>query len=478
MREWLNTARATAQTGSPVGPETDILGGRESPHTVRGAPLRWETYVLAAVLGLSLLVQLLAAPYQGFAGDLQLYLRWGWVFDTHPLTVYTLSGANYPPLTIYIFGGLELVYHAIGHVLGYSDTQLALPLRDQFSVLWFVAKLPIIAANLGASWLIFHLARQATSAKWALLAASAYALAPSMLLDGAVWGQTDGVPVFLILLAIVAIQERRHGYAGVLLGLSIMLKPQPVIFVPIVLVYILVTAGWRDWLKSCLTTIATVVLICSPFLLPPNLQLLVFYHNTVDLFAVVTSFAYNLWYLIEGFTGTPLLYNTTVIGTLTASTVGLMLFAPIYGLALVLIWRRRSLASVYIALSIAAIGFFELTALQRERYLFQALVFLLLAAVYYRTFVLHFAVASVTVFVNILIVASIHGVAYAKDPRFMPLYQFFAQHPQISLLVALLNLELLLGVIGSSIAWTRSPLPEEISSADAAAPAPLALPGS
>ena len=54
------------------------------------------------------------------------------------------------------------------------------------------------------------------------------------------------------------------------------------------------------------------------------------------------------------------------------------------------------------AMALVAVGFFDLTALQHERYLFQALAFLLLAAVYHRPFVLHYALASVTVFTNIL----------------------------------------------------------------------------
>ena len=160
------------------------------------AQAQHERYLLASILGLSLAIQLLFAPYKGFFNDLQVLLTWGQVFDAHPLMFYSLTGANYPPLTIYMFGVVELLYHGVGHVLGFSNAQLMIPCHNQFAALWFIAKLPLIATNVGASWLIYRLARPVTSARWALLAALGYAVAPSMVLDSAVSGQTDGVPFF------------------------------------------------------------------------------------------------------------------------------------------------------------------------------------------------------------------------------------------------------------------------------------------
>ena len=438
------------QITSSSQPPSQSVTMPDSRHQVQTQP---ERRLLGCILGLSLAIQLLVAPYQGYIFNLASYLGWGTAFVVHPLTVYSLTGANYPPLTIYIFAVVELLYQVIGHLLGFSSAQLAFPLPNTFAALWLVAKLPIIAANVGSSWLIYRLARLATSARWALLAALAYAIAPSMVLDGAIWGQTDGMPIFFILLAIVAIQSRRSVWAGVLLGLAVMIKPQPVIFVPILLLYILLTLGRRQFVKASLAVLITILVICSPFLLPPHIEMLDFYHNVVSHFSLVTEYAFNLWFLIA-----PTLNSQTpVIGSLTANSIGVILFAPIYTLALVLVWHRRSLAAVYMALALAAVGFFDLTTLQRERYLFQALAFLLLAAVYYRSFVIHYAIASITVFTNIFVQYSLGEAVIAKNPRFMPLFLFLTQqHPQIIIMTAYLNLELLVGVMVSCIAWMRA----------------------
>ena len=339
-----------------------------------------------------LLYNLLVAPYQGFFHDLPIYLDWGAKFDGHPLLFYSLTRSNYPPLTIYIFGVVDLLYYGIGHLLGFTNTQLAPSLSAPFAVLWFVGKLPLIAANLGSSWLIYRLARQATAARVALLATLAYAVAPSMILDGAIWGQTDGVPIFFVLLAVVAVQERRPLRVGAFLALALMIKPQPVIFIPILLWYVLLTAGWRDVARASLAGLITILLICSPFLVPPHIQMLDFYHDISYYFSNVSVSAYNFWFLIEWLLfGGRLMYQTPVVGSLTPGPIGIILFTPVYVLALILVWRRRSVATLYMAMALAAVGFFDLTALQHERYLFQALAFLLLAAVHYRSFVIHYA---------------------------------------------------------------------------------------
>ncbi len=413
---------------------------------------RRERGLLWCILGASLVIQLLLAPYRGFFGDMQMYLRWAMAFNTHPLMVYSSSSAAYPPLTIYVYAALEQVYRGLGHLLGFSDQRLAVNELQRFSTLWFLAKLPTIGANLGASWLIYRLARLATSARWALLATLAYALAPSLLLDGALWGQTDGAPVFLVLLAIVALQ-RRPLWAGALLGAAVMIKPQPVIFIPILLLYLALTGGWRDAVKASLGVIGAMLVICAPFLLPPRPEIIVFYHNATLVFPLVSGNAFNLWFLLNP----ALLSQTPLIGSLTAVPIGWLLFLPVYGLALALVWRRRSLASLYLALALAAIGFFELTALQHERYLFQALAFLLLAAAYYRPSMVYYALASFTVFTNMLAACALEGYAAApiKESWLNPLFPFFWRPPVLIFVTLLLNLALLVAMTVSCIAQLR-----------------------
>jgi dolichyl-phosphate-mannose-protein mannosyltransferase len=437
---------------------TTVRSEPRSPSLTSDDPRRqvqspFERHALGLILGLSLALQLLVAPYEGFFQDVQILMGWGATFDAHPLMFYALTGSNYPPLTIYILGIMHLVYLGVGHLLGYSNAQLMVPPQSKFAVLWFVEKLPIIAANMGSTVLIYRLARPAISARWALLATLAYAVAPAMLVDGALWGQTDGVPIFFLLLAIVAIQSHRPAWGGVLLSLAVLVKPQPVIFVPILLLYLLRTGGRRECARASLAGLITVLVMCSPFLLPPHLEMLVLYQDTLHYLGAVTVNAYNLWFLVQGVMGSQLLYQTPVIGALTASTIGYLLFAPVYALALVLVWRRPSIAGVYMAMALAAVGFFDLTALQHERYIFQALAFLLLASLYYHSFVLHYLIASTTLLTSFFLLC---WPAIGLPISSPPFYIFFSNYRLIAVVTACVNLALLLNVIISCVAWMRA----------------------
>lgn len=413
---------------------------------------RREQALLWGILGVSLVVQLLLAPYRGFFNDMQIYLRWAAAFNTNPLTIYSSSQVAYPPLTIYLYAALELAYHGMGRLLGFSDARLVVDGLQRFSALWLVAKLPTIGANLGSAWLLYRLTRPVTSARWALLATASYALAPSLLLDGALWGQTDGIPVVLILLAIVAIQRERSGWAGAALGAAVMMKPQPIIFLPLLLLYLLRVAGWRAAARASLALVSVVVALCLPYLLPPRFELLTLYHNATMVQGYVSSNAFNLWFMVNPL----LLPGTPVIGPLTAAPVGALLFTPVYALALALVWRGRSLAALAMALALAATGFFELTAMQHERYLFQALAFLLLAAAYSRAFTFAYAVASLTTFLNMLAAVAAVGSLPLHEPALAPLDTFFWRPPFVIFATLVAQLALFAAVFALCLRQARS----------------------
>src|SRR5262245_47764997 len=147
-----------------------------------------------ALASVALAVRLCLAPFGGFFVDLQIYAAWGLSVRDHFAESYSLHSvgftlANYPPLTMYLMGALVTVYGWLAGLVG------AHPAYEPAQSPAFAAflKLPEIAAELALVALIYCLARRAKSERWALLAAGAYAFAPPVLFDGALWGQTDGI---------------------------------------------------------------------------------------------------------------------------------------------------------------------------------------------------------------------------------------------------------------------------------------------
>jgi len=421
-----------------------------SPHR----RLRPDVVLLAMVLLIALIVRLALAPRGELLWDLDMYVAWGSNFLKHPVDVYTMSGdANYPPLTIYLFGGVVACYRFLAHLLHLPST-----LDAQTPLLSLLAKLPTLLADLGTVALLYVLVRRQAGERWALGVAATYALSPAVLLDGVIWGQTDGIPVFFLLLCLVAIFIGRYGWAGVFFSLAVMLKPQPIIFAPLLLVYLYRSSGWRSVLLACGTAGATALAICAPYLMPPRPQLLVFYHNTITSFqqshvialrdapappGAVSWNAYNLWWLL----GAERSYQSPALGPLSASTIGTILFLGLLALALGRIWLDPSRGRLYAALSLVAVGFFTVATLQHERYMFPALAFLLLAAASDRRYILPCVVGQLAVFLNAGYVAIWYLAAHAYQRAAMPWYLLGRTHPELLAALAWAVVGLCLGLV-------------------------------
>src|SRR5262249_10978768 len=131
---------------------------------------------------------------------------------------------------------------------------------------------PILMADVGAVVLLYQQAIQRHSARFALIAAGSYALSPAVLYNGPIWGQTDGLVALPLLGAIFALLAERYALGGVCLALAILLKPQPIIFVPLMLLYLW---RWRtrdNFWRFTIAGIVTAVVLLLPVMVP-NMQL-------------------------------------------------------------------------------------------------------------------------------------------------------------------------------------------------------------
>lgn len=375
----------------------------------------------ALLLVVAGIVRLILAPFHGFFHDLQSYAIWGHLLDQHFLQFYSVAEQagtvqrhtlvyppNYPPLTIYLFGLLMGLYDACAYFFGVQPTVLL----SQSPALTVYLKMPMIVADLSIIGFLYGTARQRSSARMAWIAAASYAFAPAVLFDGAVWGQTDAIFTLALVLAFYTTLERHACWAGVLFGLAVLLKPQPLAFAPLMLVYLWRWGGWRAATRWAAAAGATVVCLCLPLLLPPQPQMLVFARVVRSSFqsAPYASIdAFNLWW----FLGVPGHNQATAyLGNLSPSTLGMVLFACVMGIVLLGIWRDSSPSTLYFGAGVVAVAFFEFTVLQRERYLFPALALLLLASLYDRRRWIFYWLIGGTCFLNM-----VFSVIFFSDPE-------------------------------------------------------------
>ncbi len=404
---------------------------------------------LFVVLGLALLARLVLAPLSGYFDDAQLYVNWGVLLNHHFFDFYSAGAQlspqpNYPPLTIYIYGLLVLIYTTFCNLTG------ARPVYDlsQTGGLNLFMKLPTIIAELALAAVIYSLAlRTLPRRRDASLAAAAAAFSPVVLLDGPLWGQLDAVSTLGLVLALVAAVRGRGTAAGVWFGLALMVKPQPLVFAPLLLAYLWRRAGRGAALRAAGGAAVAVVLICLPYLLPPRFEVTYLWQDTNDIVRALpnaTLSAFNLWWL-AGAQQAP--YSDPYIGPFSPEILGYAIFAVVLALVLVGICRARAPGLLWTGVGVVATAFFVSTPLQHERYLYPAVVFYLIAALYDQRMWFFYWLSSALTFANMLIIL-VHPVVSSSGLVLPDLSRFIDQHAELATAIAALNLlTLLLAIV-------------------------------
>jgi Gpi18-like mannosyltransferase len=346
---------------------------------------------LNILLGVALLARLVLFPIHGFFGDIDAFVAWGHTANAHFWDFYSAEAPLYtlpilPPLTIYLLALLTALYLHFAHAPVF--------------VLYFMIKAAVVLADLATVVLIYLLARRAVTPRWAFIAALTYALSPAIVLVGAAWGQLDSLYTLAVLAACILAVRYRSVATGAVFALAITIKPQPTIFAPLILVYVLRSGGWKQGLRTLAGMLGVAFAIWLPYLIPPRFEILTFYrHTTAGLARDPRSSisAYNLWWML----GLQIHNNSTsIVGPLSANVVGELLFAGVLALATAIVWRDTRPARLFGAVALVALAFFVLTTSQRERYLYPALAPLIVAAIYERKYIVAYVVTTITAFLN------------------------------------------------------------------------------
>lgn len=341
-----------------------------------------EGVLVAALLIAAAALRLPLMTFRGYYRDLATYVRWGDLANQGLATLYSSSTAgggfpggpggfpaiaiNYPPGTPYLFGALVYLYNHLLQPI-YQTGLSALVTHDGAGP--FIAKLPLLAADLAIIALLYQQARTRHSARFAFVVAASYAFSPALLYNGVIWGQTDGLMALPLLLALFALIAERFALAGASLAVAVLLKPQPIIFVPLILLYLWRWTSRAQFVRFTVAGLLTTLLVALPVLVP-RFQLFDMLHNmqaaSYNDNLSLSSDAFNFWWLI-GRGKEPI--GSTLFGV-RSGLIGEALFGAVLLLCGALIWRRRDPALLALALAVALFGFFMFMGGQHERYLF------------------------------------------------------------------------------------------------------------
>lgn len=311
-----------------------------------------------------------AGSSEGFPTDTACFVSWAKLAFEGGIRNFYASGvfADYPPGFVYIL-----------YVLGAIFSIFKIPLMSAPCLL--LLKLPAILCDIATVVIFSKIASSKLPSQQVVMLAGLYLFNPAILLNSSIWGQVDSVFTLTVLLMCWFLTENRMVPAYIVFGIGVLLKPQTLIFAP-VLIYgiidqvILYDFSWQKFyhnLFSGLTVIFCMILACMPF----GLDLVwMQYTTTLDSYPYVAVNAFNLW----GLFGLNWIPQETRLLFFSYQTWGLIIIVLITLLSALLFFRAQNKQSRYFTTaSFLIISMFLFSVRMHERYLYPALALILFA---------------------------------------------------------------------------------------------------
>ncbi len=326
----------------------------------------------AGLLFLCALLPRLALGYttQGYVTDLDAFKAWGRVLNEVGFSRIYRQGENffidYPPGYLYVLGFLDRLRILLG-----LDIQ-----SDAYTLL---LKIPSILSDLLCAGALLFLTRPKAGDRTALFVSACYLFCPAVLINSTQWGQVDSFCTAVLLLSVLLLYKERYAPSGALYGLSVICKPQMLIFAPLYLFFALKRKKWAGLGVGVICTLGAILLVSLPYTKDFNfLWLIDKYKSTLDYYDFYSVNAYNLWALIgrnwwtlppEGLQKTLLTFAAPVLATLLCGAV-------------VFLSKRKDAVFICPSLLMAVMYLFGVK--MHERYLFPMFLFLLVSFAFTR----------------------------------------------------------------------------------------------
>ncbi len=328
------------------------------------------------IFGGALLLRLiLAYATHGFGNDIACFAAWAdRIFTVGPGQFYsTETFTDYPPGFMYVL-----------YIIGALRSLLQIPYYSDLHIL--LLKLPAILCDMACGFLLYREAvkRLHFSELQGGCVASAYLFLPAVVLNSSCWGQVDSVHTLVVILMCLFLMDGNMLPAYAVYGLGVLLKPQTLIFTPVLLVGILDHVILKDFslkkffynLCGGLAVICGMLLLCAPFGLNAAISQ---YTSTLGSYEYAAVNAYNFW----GLLGMNWIDQNTVFLFLPCKTWGTIVILLIVLFTFVIAMRCRKEPSRYFCLgAFIILTMFLFSVRMHERYMYPGLALLLFCCLY------------------------------------------------------------------------------------------------
>ena len=411
--------------------------------------------VLAAAAGLRVYLGLTVSGYQV---DMNCFTAWSLRMASNgPAGFYAADYfCDYPPGFLLLIWPVGLLLNAIGYTSSFAP---------------LVIKLLPILCDLAGALVLYRFAKKRRMKEGAsALLAAAYLLNPAVLVNGAAWGQVDSILALMLLITVILALKHRWQDALPVFICAILVKPQALLYAPLGLAWLILCliragedrkqqlkkVGWGVW-----TSVLAALIIILPFSLRQESLfgwLIKLYSDTLSSYPYATLNTANLYYLVGanwvGLTEAAPRLLTGILAALFAvlgglclwkkrkellsysvlllaaavvmgllwlfeapySFVGYVMMAFSFAFAILCLIRGKAKGQLPFCMALALMGVYVLGVKVHERYLFTALILLLVCYVLtndWRVMALYTGF-SITTFINTAIVLE-NSILYGAE---------------------------------------------------------------
>nr|WP_148228106.1 hypothetical protein [Syntrophobotulus glycolicus] len=344
---------------------------------MKNKPREGTILILLLCMGLCLRIAA-AVSIEGFSSDIHLFRNWAGTAADNLGQFYFKSSSDYPPLYIYVL-------FLIGKLLSF-------PAISPYTVL--IIKLPAILADLATALFIFKVASKYHSRKTGILLAAYYLFNPAVWINSSLWGQVDSFFTLLIVAAVYLLTEKKLGFSAVFFTAAVLMKPQGIIFLPVLFFELVRTKKMGDILKAMVSAIITALIIILPFSLNRGLTWIYqLFAGTVAEYPYASVNAFNLY----GLLGANYVNDAKTLLLFSYHRWGLILIVLTTLFSWLVYIKGNSRRFAFAAAMLQIMGVFTLATRMHERYLFPAIALAVFAWIYLKDKRLFFLAGGVSV---------------------------------------------------------------------------------
>lgn len=349
----------------------------------------------ALLATIALLARLIVAPFFGFRYDVTSYLEWTSYLAHHSLSSFYGASLNTPPDHL---PGDMLLFAFIGRLAIWIDP--GFDFSSQMAVI--AIRLVPIASDILLGLLVFYALRGRVTDRVRLLAVGIVYFNPALFTVSAIWGQWDSFAAMLLVATILLSvgNPRGSALAWPLLIFLVLIKPQAIVFAPLLLIAQLriamigpearpsqgrhhVMSYWEPVIQrlviGMIGAMGLFLAVTAPFRVgfpgQPGVQWTIFdrIHFAIDRYTDVALGAHNVWALF-GF-GYGDADRQLAIGSLSFQVLGMaMMVIASLGAILVTTTLHPPTWGLWTASFILAMSIYVFPTRVHERYMLPAII--------------------------------------------------------------------------------------------------------